>query len=177
MKHRLFTAAVLSAGCTVIAAWLLGLHWNASASMPTGLYRTTALAAPPVRGDTVLFCLAGDAAVVGLQRGYLEAGACPGGSAPLVKPIAAVPGDAVVIDQQGVVVNGQSIPNSAPRAVDPSGRELSVAVPPGSYVVRQDSVWVVSGHDPRSYDSRYWGPLPVNAITGRAVPVLIGAAG
>jgi type IV secretory pathway protease TraF len=51
------------------------------------------------------------------------------------------------------------------------------AVPPGNYVVRQDSVWVVSGHDPRSYDSRYWGPLPVNAITGRAVPVLIGAAG
>ena len=175
MKHRLFTAAVLSAGCTVIASWLLGLHWNASASMPTGLYRTTALAAPPVRGDTVLFCLAGDAAVVGLQRGYLEAGTCPGGSAPLVKPIAAVPGDVVVFDQNGVVVNGQPIPNSAPLAVDPSGRVLR-AVPPGSYVVMQDSVWVVSGHDPRSYDSRYWGPLPVNAITGRAVPVLIGAA-
>ena len=82
----------------------------------------------------------------------------------------------MVFDQNGVVVNGQPIPNSAPLAVDPSGRVLR-AVPPGSYVVRQDSVWVVSGHDPRSYDSRYWGPLPVNAITGRAVPVLIGAAG
>ena len=176
MKHRLFTAAVLSAGCTVIASWLLGLHWNASASMPTGLYRTAALTARPVRGDIVLFCLAGDAAVVGLQRGYLEAGTCPGGSAPLLKPIAAVPWDYVVIDQNGVVVNGQPIPNSAPLADDPSGRVLR-AVPPGSYVVMQDSVWVVSGHDPRSYDSRYWGPLPVNAITGRAVPVLIGAAG
>ena len=97
----------------------------------------------------------------------------PRRSAPLVKPIAAVPGDAVVFDQNGVVVNGQPIPNSAPLADDPSGLMLR-AVPPGSYVVMQDSVWVVSGHDPRSYDSRYWGPLPVNAITGRAVPVLTG---
>src|ERR1700732_656889 len=168
VKHRPLPAAVLGAGCTVIASWLLGLHWNASASMPTGLYRTAALTARPVRGVTVLFCLAGGAAAGGLPRGYLEAGTGPGGSPPLLKPIAAVPWDYVVIDQNGVVVNGQPIPNSAPLAVDPSGRVLRVAVPPGSYVVRQDSVWVVSGHDPRSYDSRYWGPLPVNAIIGRA---------
>ena len=111
----------------------------------------------------------------GCSAAIWKPGTCPGGSAPLVKPIAAVPGDDVVIDQNGVVVNGQPIPNSAPLADDrgASGRVLR-AVPPGSYVVMQDSVWVVSGHDPRSYDSRYWGPLPVNAITGRAVPVLTG---
>jgi type IV secretory pathway protease TraF len=59
-------------------------------------------------------------------------------------------------------------------ASDELGRPLH-AMPSGSYVVGDGEVWILSGHDPRSYDSRYFGPVPTANIRGRAVPLLVAS--
>ncbi len=35
-----------------------------------------------------------------------------------------------------------------------------------------DDVWLFGLHDARSWDSRYFGPVPVNAVRGAVEPVI-----
>jgi conjugative transfer signal peptidase TraF len=167
-------ATFLCTGAVVMAGWACGVCWNASASMPKGLWRTVPFQGPLHAGDILTFCPDKAVAELGLSRGYLDGGHCPGGVAPLLKPVAAVPGDEVLIDARGISVNGTLIPHSQPLQTDPAGRPLT-AIAEGAYRVGPFSVWIVSGHDERSYDSRYWGPLSIDAVRGRAVPILTGA--
>jgi len=66
------------------------------------------------------------------ERGYIPAGACPGGHEPLVKPVAAVAGDRVTVTALGIAVNGEPIAQSAPLDEDSAGRPLR-PVPAGAY--------------------------------------------
>ncbi len=47
------------------------------------------------------------------------------------------------------------------------------AIAPGVYRVAAHQVWVIASHDPRSYDSRYIGPIPTASITGSARPLFV----
>jgi type IV secretory pathway protease TraF len=76
------------------------------------------------------------------------------------------------VSADGVAVNGVLLRNSRAMARDEIGRPL-LAMSPGSYVVGDGEVWIVSGHDPRSYDSRYFGSVPIANILGRAVPLIV----
>ena len=89
----------------------------------------------------------------------------------MLKPVAAVAGDTVDVDAAGVAVNGvPAVPPGLAR--DSRGRALA-AVPPGRYPVPSGAVWLLSSHSPRSWDGRYWGPLPVEAVRGEAWPLLV----
>ncbi|HLE83325.1 MAG TPA: S26 family signal peptidase [Thermoanaerobaculia bacterium] len=142
-----------------------------SQSMPRGIYL---LLRPPgqSRPRLALLCLPPELGRFGRARGYLGVGACPGGVAALLKPVVATEGDVVAVDSRGVRVNGELLPRSAPLARDREGRPLAVAwtgpapLPPGT-------VFVVSTFTERSWDSRYWGPLPVSSLRARAVPLLL----
>ena len=103
---------------------------------------------------------------------YIAAGACPGGLEPLLKPVAAIAGDFVTVTPLAVAVNGQPVAETAPLAQDQAGRSL-YPVPPGSYRVTSGEVWVLSSHDPRSFDSRYFGPLPAEGVQGEAQPLWV----
>jgi type IV secretory pathway protease TraF len=39
--------------------------------------------------------------------------------------------------------------------------------------VPADTVWLLSGHDPRSFDSRYFGAVPAASIQGIARPIWV----
>jgi type IV secretory pathway protease TraF len=39
--------------------------------------------------------------------------------------------------------------------------------------VGSGDIWVLSGHDPRSFDSRYFGPVPVANVQGEARPLWV----
>jgi type IV secretory pathway protease TraF len=41
------------------------------------------------------------------------------------------------------------------------------------YHVPGDTVWLLSAHDPRSFDSRYFGAVPVASIQGIAHPIWV----
>lgn len=150
----------LGVGISVfVGCGLIGLRINSSPSLPIGLYLTT-------RGDRanlVEFCPAEPFAGLAIERGYRDPGACRDGAAPLLKPVVARVGDVVESSARGIRVNGRLLPNTAPIPMDTKGRALT-PWPFGRYVVQPGTVWVASSFHPRSFDSRYFGPVQVSTI-------------
>jgi conjugative transfer signal peptidase TraF len=89
----------------------------------------------------------------------------------MLKPVVARAGDVVTVSEQGIGVNGRVLPNTAPLRTDTHGRPLT-AWPFGRYVVAADTVWVASSYNPRSFDSRYIGPVPTSGIRDYVRPLL-----
>jgi conjugative transfer signal peptidase TraF len=164
-------AATLMIG--MVLAGAAGLRVNTTASMPRGLWRVEATEAQVERGAIVSVCPPDGAAIrEAARRGYLPAGPCPGSHEPLVKPVAAIAGDLVTISAAGVAVNGEPMADTAPLGEDSAGRPLR-PIPAGTYRVPAGAVWLLSGHDPRSFDSRYFGAVPAANIQGVARPVWV----
>src|SRR5208337_3761697 len=101
----------------------------------------------------------------------LSKGRCASGFEPLLKPLAAIPGDEIEIIPEGIQVNGVLIQNSARLLTDVQGRPLP-QVPQGKFRVGQGDIWLIATQNARSFDSRYFGPLPMTAIEGIAEPFL-----
>ena len=149
-----------------------GLRINATASMPCGLWRVQA-SKPIARGEIVTVCPPDRADIrEAAHRGYIPSGGCPGGYEPLVKPVAAIAGDLVAVTPQGMAVDGKPVAGTGPLAEDEAGRPLH-PIPIGAYRVEPGEVWLLSGHDPRSFDSRYFGPVPAGNVTGVARPLWV----
>ena len=144
---------------------LAGLRVNLSGSMPVGLYKT--VRGQPFRGSTVLACLERDIARLAVERGYIPiGGSCPGGALPVGKRVIAVPGDTVIVALAGISVNGIPIIGSEPLPADSRGRPLP-QLPAGRYVVGPRQLWLLSGYSPRSFDSRYFGPVDLENVRTR----------
>ena len=161
-----------------VAAWaLIGLGKafdilvvNTDSAAPAGVYRVTS--ASFHRGDLVAACLPVAIAQVGLKRGYLRTGPCAGNAEPVGKVAGALPGDTIVIERDGVTINGRRIPHSAIASRDSLGRPLA-HVPFGAYTVAADEVWLFGFHDRCSWDARYFGPVPLSSVRGALAPVLM----
>jgi conjugative transfer signal peptidase TraF len=147
----------------------LGLGLNLSGSAPRGLYR--AVEGAPARGALVTACLPLELALFGRLRGYLGAGDCPGGTQPMIKTLGAVAGDRVELGREVVTVNAVPRLRRSVRAFDSSARPLS-HVAFGSYPVADDQVWLFGLSDARSWDSRYFGPVPLTAVRNVVRPVI-----
>jgi conjugative transfer signal peptidase TraF len=148
--------------CTFTALGLAGLRINTTNSVPLGIYLITSDPSAPL----VEFCPEGDFSVLSASRGYRPPGPCPDGAAPLLKPVIANPGDTVAVVDEGIRVNGSLLPNTVPQRIDTAGRPLT-AWPQGVYAVAPATLWVVSTYHPNSFDSRYFGPIPVRLIRHR----------
>jgi conjugative transfer signal peptidase TraF len=146
---------------------LIGLRINSSPSLPIGLYVTTEEGG----ANLAEFCPAKPFGDLAIARGYRDAGNCPDGAAPLLKPVIARPTDIVELSDRGLTVNGRILPNTAPMSTDTSGRPLS-AFQFGRHVVQPGTVWVASSYNPRSFDSRYFGPVQSRAIRHYLRPLL-----
>jgi conjugative transfer signal peptidase TraF len=180
MGSRMQCRALAAAGVagalvmtSLASAGVAGLRINGTPSMPRGIWRVVADSAPLRDGEVVTICPPDTAPIrLGAGRGYIPPGLCTDGYEPLVKPIAATAGDCVAVSRTGVTVNGRPVPGTAPLTHDSAGRPLrpfspkACTVPPGD-------VWVLSGHDPRSFDSRYFGPVPAANVLGVARPVWV----
>ena len=150
-------------------AGALGLRINTSPSLPVGLYITT----DAKTAGLVEFCPAEPYAHLAIIRGYRDAGACADGAAPLLKPVVAQAGDLVEVSFAGLAVNGRRLANTAPVDADTKGRVL-IAWPAGKYPVQPGTIWVASSYNPRSFDSRYFGPIPLTAVRDHVKPLLTG---
>jgi conjugative transfer signal peptidase TraF len=80
----------------------------------------------------------------------------------LGKRVAAVAGDTVETDAEGVRINGFLIPGSPPLATDSHGRKLPR--PDGWIVVRPGELFLLATDNRRSFDSRYFGPVTVTNL-------------
>ncbi len=147
-------------------AFALGVRVNLTPSLPIGLYVADA------RGSLVEFCPPGNAGEVSAVRGYRELGVCADHHAPLLKPIVARVGDQVAIDAQGISVNGAALPNTQAQSLDHRRRPLQ-AYRAGNYTVAPGTVWVASTWNDGSFDSRYFGPIRIEAVRSTLVPLWV----
>ncbi len=147
-----------------------GFYINTTPSLPVGLYR---IADEPVsKGAYVAFCPPqSDVFDWALARGYINAGDyCPGGYGQLLKHVHAVAGDTALIDETGITVNGQWLPNSAPLSTDAYG-----AVLPKyrlNAVLGESEYLLLSDLNPYSFDARYFGVIDRAQIVHVVHPVI-----
>ena len=169
------TGAAL-AGVVFLAALLIAagkmfgiLISNTDSAAPAGVYRV--VSADFGRGDLVAACLPVAIAQEGLARGYLHTGPCAGGAEPVGKLAGALPGDVVEIEPGWVAINGRQIARSATAARDSRGRALT-HVAWGARRVADNEVWLFGFNDRRSWDARYFGPVPLASVKGKLQQVL-----
>ena len=157
----------------ILCAHGVGLRINESPSLPVGLWRVSPLDRDLRRDDIVSFCPP-DAVVFreARGRGYVGNGLCEGGYEPLLKPVAAIAGDRITRTEEGISVNGRFIANSKRLGRDGPGRTLPS---PGAndVILAEGEVWVISSYNPLSFDSRYFGSIPISSIEGLARPLFV----
>ena len=151
----------------------MGYFVNVTPSYPFGLYKLQ-------RGfdwrrdkfELVLFCPFGVLLLPPYQSYLPEAPVthCNDGAgfAPLFKRVVAVPGDVVESNDEVITVNGLPLPFTQRRHKDTSDHPLPKAP---DRVVLSDNVWLMSTYSTVSWDSRYYGPVPLTAIIGVVKPV------
>jgi conjugative transfer signal peptidase TraF len=154
-------AAIILVPVTVLTVlYSLGFRQNLTKSQPPGIYRLTNKSSDPL----VSFCPTGEASQVTTQRGYRATSwACPDGHAPMLKPIAARPGDTVTVSKSGITVNGIPLPNTRSYPFDARHYPLH-QWPAGTYAVAPGTMWVLSTYNDHSYDSRYFGPINAESV-------------
>jgi conjugative transfer signal peptidase TraF len=152
-----------------VATYVTGFRLNLSASIPPGLYRVTKDSI--VRGSLVLVCLPSALSAFARSREYIGAGSCADGNEPIGKVVAAASGDTVDVTANGLFVNGDQFSNTRPLGSDSRGRGLP-HMASGRYIAQTGQIWLVSSYSVRSFDSRYFGPVPVDRIVSSMRPVI-----
>ncbi len=165
---RFLTGAGMVLSGLATTAFIGGYRLNLTPSEPLGLWRIDAIQRPAEIGDLIFVCVPATAAFEeARRRGYLRRGLCAGGVAPLIKTVAALPGQHVEITDH-VIIDGRPLPASTVRQTDGQGRALS---PDPGGVVPPRTVFLHSSFA-SSYDSRYFGAVSVSGLLGLARPVL-----
>ncbi|KHK89067.1 S26 family signal peptidase [Novosphingobium malaysiense] len=146
-------------GATMAVPFAPLLVWNASDSAPVGLYAV----APGMavhRGDYAIAWLPERFRRLAARRRYLPF------EVPLVKKVAAEKGARVCASGNRITVKGS--PVALRRGRDLRGRLLPRWK--GCLVLARGEVFLLS-RNPRSFDSRYFGPVAGKRVVGRAWPL------
>lgn len=115
--------------------------------------KTSYLAAPPQRGDVVLFLPPSAKLGANFSKDLVD-----------VKRVVGLPGEAIEIKNQQVFINGQS------RAEAKLPKRLTYDQT--SFVLAEDTYYVLGDNPNSSLDSRVWGPLSRANITGKVLGIL-----
>jgi conjugative transfer signal peptidase TraF len=138
--------------------------WNVSGSAPTGLYRVRP--APRLAVATLAVAYPPEPLATWLADGrYLPHGV------PLLKPVLALRGQTVCRAGSAITIDGHGV--GAAQERDHSGRPLPVWQ--GCLVIGEREVFLMNPNEPASLDGRYFGPIPVSAVAGRAEPLWTSA--
>ncbi|MER2537586.1 MAG: S26 family signal peptidase [Rhizobiaceae bacterium] len=154
------TVAVSLLGIASVASFAPKLIWNASASTPVGFY-TIAKPGPVA----VTYLVAVDApeplATFLSDGGYLPRGV------PLLKRVAALPGQRVCRTGLAITVDGVPMGD----ALDRDRRSRPLPIWQGCRLVAAGELFLMNWQVRDSLDGRYFGPLPATAVIGRATPL------
>lgn len=145
---------------TVLFPPLPRLVWNASSSAPVGLYHVipTSPAMPIGRGDMVIARLAPPWRALAAARRYLPT------NVPLVKRVAAQPGDTVCASGDTLSLGGKLLVRRLAR--DRMGRVLPWWQ--GCIRLRAGQYLLLMRDKPGSFDGRYFGITKSTEIVGQA---------
>jgi len=137
--------------------------WNASNSVPIGLYRLQSAARLTIT-ELVAVQPPEPLATFLDSNGYLPIGV------PMLKRVLALPGQTVCREALAVVVDG--IERGQAREREGRGRPLPVWQ--GCRVIGEGELFVMNWQSADSLDSRYFGPIPTSSVVGQAIPVWTG---
>jgi conjugative transfer signal peptidase TraF len=159
LRRRAAVLAVLGlgTGATIVLPPRPLLVWNASPSAPVGLYAVGA-PAPLRTGDMVIARVPESYRMFAARRHYLPA------NVPLVKRVAAEPGDTVC--GLGAIITVNARPVAERRAVDGAGRPMPAWS--GCSTLRKGALFLLMTDNAASFDGRYFGPTDPNDIIGKA---------
>ena len=166
-RHPLRVGLLVGTGAALAALLLPALHrpqlrfvWNASASVPLGLYAIEPAATPRV-GDLVAVRPSPVLARFMAERRYVEANAL------LVKPVAALAGATLCRTDMRVTLDGRVVATALPR--DRFGRPLPRWS--GCRRLARNQLVLIAPALRASFDSRYFGPVDRVRVIGRAIPL------
>ena len=135
--------------------------WNASASVPIGLYAVLPHAHLRV-GDLAVSTLPADIRALAARRQYLPV------DVPLIKPVSAVAGTTICRNSGQITIAGA--PKAEAKSVDAMHRSMPVWS--GCQRLTSDQIFLMNPAVIDSFDGRYFGPTPINLVRGRAYPLL-----
>lgn len=155
----------------LMAAWLLGFRLNLTPSLPEGIYRISSDELQ--RGDLAAFCLSSDNPFSALadERGYLGPGICPSGLRPLLKKLVGLPGDNLIVADDGLILNGELLPGTVRPSHDRQGRTLPESLLK-SEIISDGFGLLLSQDHAGSFDSRHFGLIPLESLK-KVNPVVI----
>ena len=168
MAGRVTTLLTMLAAATV-ALSAIGAQpatkyiWNASESVPAGLYLVRPTARPAVT-QLVVVEPPEPLATFLAEGGYLPRGI------PLLKRVLALHGQTVCRNQLTITVDKIWVGEA--REGDRTGRPLPIWQ--GCHVIADGEVFLMNWQSADSLDGRYFGALPTSAIIGRAEPLWTG---
>ncbi|MGI4813421.1 MAG: S26 family signal peptidase [Janthinobacterium lividum] len=161
-RRRAYLFAGIVCGIAALTFAAFGSHrsrvvYNPSNSVPVGWYRIETATALSV-GDIVLVNLPPQSALFAAHRGYLPA------HIPLLKSIAALPPQRVCMEGSQLRIDG--IPTAVALRADHRSRPLPIWR--HCRRLSEGEIFVASTHNPWSFDSRYFGPVTVADVLGKA---------
>ncbi|RAH96356.1 S26 family signal peptidase [Acuticoccus sediminis] len=159
--YTITTATAVSLlGILSVVSFAPKLIWNASASAPIGLYAIEPERSPEV---TDLVAVRAPEPLAGFlaDGGYLPRGV------PLLKRVAALPGQRVC--RTGLAITVDGVPMG--EALERDRRGNSLPIWQGCRVVVEGELFLMNWQVRDSLDGRYFGPLPASAVIGRAIPL------
>jgi conjugative transfer signal peptidase TraF len=165
MMGPLPTLAVTMGGAVLLLAGSVatqrpGYIWNASESVPIGLYKLQPISK---RYVTELVAVRPPEPLANYldRNGYLPAGL------PMLKRVLALPGQTVC--RQGLNILVDDIAVGVAREHDSRGRALPDWQ--GCTIVSDGKLFLMNWQSESSLDGRYFGLMPASSVIGRAIPV------
>ncbi|WP_375551396.1 S26 family signal peptidase [Rhodophyticola porphyridii] len=162
MKRRIWSlvgvAAIVAITVPAFVETPAHLIWNVTPSAPVGLYRVDPKAQPELHD---LVALDAPEALESLlaERGYLPP------NIPLLKHVVGLPGQIVCRVGRTITVDGAVM--GMAQEHDSFGRPMPVWQ--GCQRIAADDIFLMNPAVETSLDGRYFGPMPVQSIIGRAV--------
>ncbi len=137
-----------------------GIVINYTASLPKGLYHLRPIDTDITRDMLVALTVPEHVQSMVYGRGWLVKGSL------LLKPVAAVAGDRISITDEGLLINTRYFGPVYP--CDTQGLPLPVLRT--SYTLKENQIFLACPY-PRSFDSRYFGPVDKKDIIAEVIPI------
>ncbi len=163
-RRSLATISVAALAAICIPPVIRGptiMLWNASASVPEGLYMVQP-SAPLHVGDLAVSTLPDGAQRLAADRQYLP------DNVLLIKPVAATSGSEICRHGLELLVDGVRVGDARPD----DRRHRPMPDWQGCRAVTSSEIFLMNPAVPDSFDGRYFGPIPRGLVKGRAFPLL-----
>ncbi len=133
---------------------ILATKYNYGVTVPFSTYKIIGRNIIPKRGDIVIFTFPVDREM------------------DFVKRVVGLPGDTVAIIDKKVFINGKEYREGHEKYTDPYIVDRGISVVRDNMpdtLIKEGHVFVMGDNRDQSYDSRFWGQLPLENIKGKAL--------